>query len=222
MTVSRKLSAKAAVSVGVLLPSGPIGGLSVETVATCVATAFTVGCYGQGLYKAEADRYQFNGVTLLVDAVQLPEAERGVATGRILGEATNLTRELVNRHPGELYPETFANRAQLEADRCGIACEIMDEPRIQSERMGSLLGVSRGSVRAPRVVLIRYEGAGAGQPWLCLVGKGVTFDSGGLSLKPSDSMKTMNWDLGLMLSLDQKHCFLDLSNLNPAYFQQYK
>ncbi len=195
MTASRKLSAKAAVSVGVLLPSGPISGLSVETVATCVATAFTVGCYGQGLYKAEADRFEFSGVTLLVDAAQLPEAERGVATGRILGEATNLTRELVNRHPGELYPETFADRAQLEADRCGIACEIMDEPRIQSERMGSLLGVSRGSVRAPRVVLMRYEGAGAGQPWLCLVGKGVTFDSGGLSLKPSDSMKTMKCDM---------------------------
>lgn len=195
MTASRKLSSKSTVSVGVLLPSGPISGLSVETVATSVATSFTMGCYGQGLYKTEADRYEFSGIALLVDAGQLPESERGVATGRILGEATNLTRELVNRHPGELYPETFANRAKQEADRFGIACEIMDEPRIRSERMGSLLGVSRGSVRAPRVVLMRYEGAGTGQPWLCLVGKGVTFDSGGLSLKPSDSMKTMKCDM---------------------------
>ncbi len=195
LTVSRKLSTKAAISVAVMLPPGPLCGLSAEIVATSVATTFTVGCYGQGLYKAEADRFEFAEVTLLVDAAQRPDAERGVTRGRILGEATNLTRELVNRHPGELYPETFAHRAKQEADRFGIACEIMDEPRIRSERMGSLLGVSRGSVRPPRVVLLRYAGAGADQPWLCLVGKGVTFDSGGLSLKPSDSMKTMKCDM---------------------------
>ena len=116
-------------------------------------------------------------------------------TGRILGEATNLTRELVNRHPNDIYPETFARRMEEEAKRLGLACEVMDEARIESERMGSLLGVSRGSSRPPRVVLIRYQGAGAGKPWLSLVGKGVTFDSGGLSLKPSDSMKTMKCDM---------------------------
>ncbi len=195
MTVSRKLSTKAAISVAVLLPQGPLCGLSAETVATCVATAFTIGCVGQGLYKAEADRHEFTGVTLLVPAGQVPESERGVATGRILGEGTNLTRELVNRHPNDIYPETFALRMEQEAKRYGLACEVMDEARIQSERMGSLLGVSRGSSRPPRVVLIRYEGAGAGKPWLSIVGKGVTFDSGGLSLKPSDSMKTMKCDM---------------------------
>ena len=195
MSASRKLSAKAAVSVAVLLPQGLLCGLSVETLATCVATDFTLGCYGQGLYKAEADRHEFTQVMLLVDTSQVPEAERGVATGRILGEAANLTRELVNRHPNEIYPETFAHRMEQEAKRWGIACEVMDESRIQAERMGSLLGVSRGSSRPPRVVLIRYEGAGAEKPWLSLVGKGVTFDSGGLSLKPSDSMKTMKCDM---------------------------
>ncbi len=194
MTVSRKLSSKGAVSVGIVLPQGPVCGLAPETVAACVATAFTIGCVGQGLYKAEADRHQFTGVTLLVNQ-QAPEAERGIATGRILGEATNLTRELVNRHPNDIYPETFARRIEEEAKRLGLACEVMDEARIESERMGSLLGVSRGSSRPPRVVLIRYEGAGAGKPWLSLVGKGVTFDSGGLSLKPSDSMKTMKCDM---------------------------
>jgi len=195
MTASRKLSTKASVLVAVLLPEGPRCGLATETVATSVATAFTVGCVGQGLYKAEADRHAFTGVTLLVNAGQVPESERGIAIGRILGEATNLTRELVNRHPNDIYPETFAHRMEQEAQRWGIACEVMDEPRIKSERMGSLLGVSRGSSRPPRVVLLRYEGAGAGKPWLSIVGKGVTFDSGGLSLKPSDSMKTMKCDM---------------------------
>ncbi len=147
MTAARKLSAKSHVTVAVSLPLGLPMGLRTETVATCAATAFTVGCVGQGLYKAEPDRYTFTSVTLLVDAAHQADAERGVTAGRILGESTNLTRELVNRHPGELYPETFAERAQAEAAKLGIACEIMDEPRIRSERMGSLLGVSRGSVR---------------------------------------------------------------------------
>lgn len=195
MTASRKLSSKSHVSVAISLPLGLPLGLRTETVASCTAMAFTVGCVGQGLYKAEPDRYAFTSVTLIVDAGHSAEAERGVTTGRILGESTNLTRELVNRHPGELYPETFAARAQAEAHKLGIACEIMDEPRIRSEKMGSLLGVSRGSVRPPRVVLLRYEGAGAGHPWLSLVGKGVTFDSGGLSLKPTDGMKTMKCDM---------------------------
>ena len=195
MTASRKLSAKSAVSVAVLLPAPPLNSLAAEAVAHCVAHSFTVGCVGQGLYKAEADRHQFTSVTLLVDAGQVAYSERGFASGQIIGESTNLTRELVNRHPNDIYPETLALRMEQEANRWGIACEVMDEPRIQSERMGSLLGVSRGSSRPPRVVLLRYAGAGAGKPWLSIVGKGVTFDSGGLSLKPSDSMKTMKCDM---------------------------
>lgn len=194
-TVSRKLSTKASVSVAVLLPSGPLCGLSTETIAISVATGFTVGCYGQGIYKSEADRHEFTEVVLVVEKKDTTEAEAGVETGSILGQATNLTRELVNRHPGELYPESFAQRAIAEAQRWNISYEVFDELRLRFERMGSLLGVARGSIRPPRVVLLRYEGAGAGQPWLSLVGKGVTFDSGGLSLKPSDSMKTMKCDM---------------------------
>lgn len=195
MTVARKLSTRAVSSVAVVLPAAPLAGLNEESVASVVANAMTVGCVGQGLYKAEPDRFRFDEVSLLVGPAAVADAERGAQTGLILGESTNLTRELVNRHPGELYPETFAQRAVAEAQRLGLACEVLDEARILAEKMGSLHGVARGSVRPPRVVLLRYEGAGAGQPWLGLVGKGVTFDSGGLSLKPSDSMKTMKCDM---------------------------
>ncbi|MBX3528656.1 MAG: leucyl aminopeptidase, partial [Rhodoblastus sp.] len=106
-----------------------------------------------------------------------------------------LTRELVNRHPGEVYPESFADRAAQVASQYGLACDIFDEPRLRAERMNSLLGVAQGSVRPARMVVLEYQGAGPDRPWLALVGKGVTFDSGGLSLKPSDSMKTMKGDM---------------------------
>src|SRR5690606_40798568 len=92
---------------------------------------------------------------------------------------------------GDVYPETFADRARQLANEYGLGCDILDEPRLQAERMGSLLGVAQGSTRPPRMVVLRYAGGGEQQPTIALVGKGVTFDSGGLSLKPSDSMKTM-------------------------------
>src|SRR5690606_21979911 len=96
---------------------------------------------------------------------------------------------------GDVYPETFADRARQLANEYGLGCDILDEPRLQAERMGSLLGVAQGSTRPPRMVVLRYAGGGEQQPTIALVGKGVTFDSGGLSLKPSDSMKTMKADM---------------------------
>jgi leucyl aminopeptidase len=81
------------------------------------------------------------------------------------------------------------------ASEHGIRCEILEEARLRQERMGSLLAVSAGSARPARVVLLEYRGAGEGEPVTALVGKGVTFDSGGLSLKPTESMNTMKGDM---------------------------
>jgi leucyl aminopeptidase len=81
------------------------------------------------------------------------------------------------------------------AAACGCEIEVWDENRLRAERCGALLAVAQGSARPPRLVILRYAGAGAGAPWLGWVGKGVTFDSGGLSLKPTDGMLTMKCDM---------------------------
>ena len=107
----------------------------------------------------------------------------------------NLTRHLVNEPPDNIYPETFAARAAEVAKAAGLECEIWDQPRLEKERCGSLLAVARGSSRPPRLVILRYRGGKPNAPTLALVGKGVTFDSGGLSLKPSDGMLTMKCDM---------------------------
>jgi leucyl aminopeptidase len=94
-----------------------------------------------------------------------------------------------------MYPESFTERAVQVANELGLTITVLDENQIQAEKMGSLYGVAKGSDRPPRVVSIEYKGGGDDAETLAIVGKGVTFDSGGLSLKPSDGMITMKCDM---------------------------
>lgn len=148
-----------------------------------------VGCEGQDLYRAEKRLFWPSEICWA-------GADRVAAfQGQVIGEATNLTRRLVNEPPQDMYPETFANRAADVAYECGMHGEIWDRERLEAERCGALLAVARGSSRSPRMIILRHDGASRDAPTLALVGKGVTFDSGGLSLKPSDGMLTMKCDM---------------------------
>ncbi|MFM9026326.1 MAG: leucyl aminopeptidase [Planctomycetaceae bacterium] len=152
-----------------------------------------VGMVGQDLYRAEPRRTPF-GATVWTGT---PPA--AVVTGATIAAGVNLARRLVNMSPDDLYPQSFADEAAAVAGRTGLEIEIWDEERLVRERCRALLAVGRGSARPPRLVILRHRG-GAGRspdalPALALAGKGVTFDSGGLSLKPSESMLTMKMDM---------------------------
>ncbi len=114
--------------------------------------------------------------------------------GEIIGHAVNLARDLVNTPPAEKVPRHLADRVALVAADAGLSVEIWDEERIRHERFGGLLGVAAGSDEPPRFVVLGYH-HGGDAPTLALVGKGVTFDSGGLSLKPTASMEDMKSDM---------------------------
>lgn len=172
-----------------------------QRVAFCVADGWSpelaeagmcgamVGCVGQDLYRAEKKLIPF-GELLWSDA----QAE-SVQGAWILAEAVNLTRRLVNEPASEIYPESFAVSARRVAKEVGLDIEVWDERRLEQERCGALLAVGRGSTRTPRLVILQHRGGGPDQPALALVGKGVTFDSGGLSIKDTDNMKTMKCDM---------------------------
>ena len=163
---------------------------SPRQVEQAVAGA-AVGMVGQDLYRVEKRRTRFASTIWLAAS---PEAvDRGV----LIGEGVNLARRLVNTPPDDLYPQTFAEEAAAVAGRTGMEIEIWDEVQLARERCQAILAVARGSHRSPRLVILRSRGPGSpgDQPDLALVGKGVTFDSGGLSLKPSDSMLTMKCDM---------------------------
>jgi leucyl aminopeptidase len=147
------------------------------------------GCQGQDLYRAEKNRHPFERVSWSGGS------DQALASGRVLGEAINLTRRLVNEPADEIYPETFAARAVEVARQNGLEAEIWDDQRLATENCHSLLAVAKGSSRPARLAILRYRGGAKDGPTLAIVGKGVTFDSGGLSIKPSESMLTMKCDM---------------------------
>lgn len=149
-----------------------------------------VGCQGQDLYRADKKHNPFPQTSWHGGS------EETLRRGEILGTAVNLTRRLVNEPAGVLYPETFAERIVALADDTDIEVEVWDTQKLKEENCGALLGVAQGSAKEPRLVILRYSGGTPDQAPLALVGKGVTFDSGGLSLKPTEGMKTMKCDMG--------------------------
>jgi leucyl aminopeptidase len=148
-----------------------------------------VGCVGQDLYRAKKNRFPLTQVGWAKASAE------DIRRGEIVAEGVNLARRLVNEPAGEIYPESFANEAVSVAEACGISIEVWDRARLEAERCGSLLAVGKGSDRDSRLVILKYNGGAAGTPPLAFVGKGVTFDSGGLSIKPTDGMKTMKCDM---------------------------
>jgi leucyl aminopeptidase len=118
------------------------------------------------------------------------------ARGRVLGESSNLARELANEPGNTLTPREFAMRAAAIAGDAGVKVEILDERMIAELGMGLLLGVARGSSEPPRLMVFRYDPPGApAKPMLGLVGKGITFDTGGISIKSADGMERMKDDM---------------------------
>jgi leucyl aminopeptidase len=194
MAAFRALSDKPNLNIAVLLPPRGTGGRSTAAMIQSATVAAAVGAVGQDLYKAEKSRYPLANVQLVLSDAVDTDCEQALARGRILGEAINLTRDLVNRPPAEITPAAFALRAENVARQHGLFCEIWDQPRLVQERMQSLLAVAQGSTEPARLVRLEHRGA-PGAPAIALVGKGVTFDSGGLSLKPTDGMLTMKCDM---------------------------
>lgn len=191
----RSITDKAGQRVAVMVPAQELGSCSAADFVAAALEAGHVAGVGQDLYKTERGRHPLASLTIVTSTAVTSEVTNTAAKGDILGEAMNLARDLVNRPPAEITPVAFAARAAQLAKTYGIDCEVWDQSRLVQERMQSLLAVAQGSPQPPRMVRLTYRGAGAGQPTIALVGKGVTFDSGGLSLKPSDSMLTMKCDM---------------------------
>ncbi len=110
-------------------------------------------------------------------------------------EGVKLTRELVTEPANIIYPETFVERVRHLAD-LGIEMEVLDGAAMHKLGMGALLGVAQGSVRDPRLLILRWNGGNKGDAPIAFVGKGVTFDTGGISIKPAQGMEAMKWDMG--------------------------
>jgi len=123
-------------------------------------------------------------------------SEAAWAPQKALTEGLELTRTLVAEPPNVIYPETFVERVLADIEGLGLEVTVLGETEMAELGMGALLGVSQGSARDARLLALKWTGAEAGDPALALVGKGVTFDTGGISLKPGAGMEDMKWDMG--------------------------
>lgn len=123
------------------------------------------------------------------------EAEAAAQASTAVAEGVTLARDLINEPPNVLTPEEFARRAS-ELTRLGVEVEVLEPARMRELGMGALLAVAQGSVREPRVVVMRWNGGPAGEAPVAFIGKGVVFDSGGVSIKPGGGMEDMKGDMG--------------------------
>jgi len=179
-TAAKSLAAKERETVGFFLDS--------LDVAEAVSSAI-VGVVGQGIYQQKEKLTPFKKACFFTDD------DTAVERGEILGDAQNLVRKLVNMPACDLYPQSFAQQAVEVGAASGFEVEVWDEQRLEQERCGAFLAVGRASTHPPRLVIMKYMGGQSDEKPLGLVGKGVTFDSGGLSIKTSEGMMAMKCDM---------------------------
>jgi leucyl aminopeptidase len=169
-------------------------------LAQAVAEGLTLSEFNAGVYKtgepAPPRAPAWSIVSSEESADGTSRVREAIARGRLLAECSNLARALANEPGNTLTPREFATRAAAIAAEGGVNVEVLDESDIASLGMGLLLGVARGSSEPPRLIVFRYEPSGtATGPVLGLVGKGITFDTGGISIKPADGMERMKDDM---------------------------
>jgi leucyl aminopeptidase len=132
---------------------------------------------------------------VIVSSAKSKSYDRGVEVGSILAECVNFARWLGDRPGNRMTPTMLAEEAVKAAKGTKLKVNVWDKARIKSERMGSFLSVSLGSTQEPRFIVMEYNGAAASKKPICFVGKGLTFDSGGISIKPSAGMEEMKYDM---------------------------
>jgi len=163
--------------------------------ATAVLLAARLRAWRHDVYRTKLPEEQKVSLAKIV-VMAAPEGTEVLwATESALAEGIEFTRELVTEPANVIYPESFVERCKARLEGTGIEIVVLDKAQMSELGMGALLGVSQGSVREPRILAMRWKGKAGAQP-TAFVGKGVTFDTGGISIKPAAGMEDMKWDMG--------------------------
>src|SRR5216684_2771395 len=167
----------------------PEAGLKGEDAVKAIVEGAFVGNFDPDYYKSDRKDQKIDALTVVTrgDQAKLQQA---------IGESQNFTRDLVNEPSNRMTPTILADRAKKMAAEVGLKCEVYGADKIKELKMGAFWSVAQGSDEPPALIVLRYEPAGAPEkPVLGLVGKGVTFDTGGISIKPADGMEKMKYDM---------------------------
>jgi leucyl aminopeptidase len=163
-----------------------------DDFAAAAVEGAILGDFEPDEYKTDTQKSQKRVDSFAV----LGGSQLAIDRGRIVGEAQNFSRALINQPGNLLTPTVLAERARAMAAEYGLGCEVLDQDRMRQLGMGALLGVAQGSAEPPALIVLRYQPvAPASKHQLGLVGKGVTFDTGGISIKPAEAMDKMRYDM---------------------------
>src|SRR6266567_4524145 len=195
-TASRFLRSKNAKSIAII----PRAEGEVDRAAKSVIAGAIMGLFELDKYRTkEKERRELERIVVVIEGADEKVLKRGAERGRIIGESVNFTRDLANEPGVFMTPTILAERAQEVAKKFGLSIDVLDQKRMEKLGMGSLLGVSRGSDEPPKLIVLKYQPRRIDKrhkdELLALVGKGITFDSGGISLKPGENMELMKYDM---------------------------
>lgn len=173
------------------------GGLAIDDTAQAVVEGTLLATYRFRKYEPDPQPDKAPRRLALVEfsADRLPLVQAGARRGQIIGEAVRFVRDLVNEPANVMTPTAMAERAREMASQVGLRCQVLDEQAMRELGMGILLGVAAGSEEPPQFIILEHNADRPDLPTVVLVGKGITFDSGGISLKPGDEMWRMKGDM---------------------------
>ncbi len=183
--------------VGTIAHGAGLGGIDAEKSAQAVTEGGILGLYTFRKHQTKEPEQKEIKELLIVerDESKLSEMKRGCARGKIMAEATNLARDMANEPANYMTPSDMAEVARKVAQDYGLECQVIEQEEMEQLGMGALLGVARGSRERPKFILLSYKGGDPSQSSLGLVGKGITFDSGGISIKPSEGLEEQKGDM---------------------------
>ncbi len=169
-----------------------------EDIASIAVEGSFLALFDPDKYRtSDKEERTIDKLIVVIEGADQAALKSGVERGQIIGESVNFTRDLANEPGGYLTPTNMSERARDVATEFGLSIDVLDEARMEQEGMGSLLSVARGSDEPGKLIILKYTPANAGESdgLLAFVGKGITFDSGGISLKPGENMELMKYDM---------------------------
>jgi leucyl aminopeptidase len=173
----------------------PEAGLKIEDSVKAIIEGAFVGNFDPDYYKSDRTDQKIDALTVVARGDQ-SRLQTAVDEAHIVGESQNFTRDLCNEPSNRMTPTILADRAKKMAAEVGLKCEVYGADKIKELKMGAFWSVAQGSDEPPALIVLHYEPAGAPEkPVLGLVGKGITFDTGGISIKPADGMEKMKYDM---------------------------
>jgi leucyl aminopeptidase len=166
-----------------------------EEAVRAIVEGALVGNFDPDYYRSDRKDQKIDALTIVTSGDRAA-LEKAANEAQVIGDSQNFTRDLVNEPSNRMTPTILADRAKKMCQEVGLKCEVYGADKIKEMKMGAFWSVAQGSDEPPALIVMHYEPAGApAKPVLGLVGKGITFDTGGISIKPADGMEKMKYDM---------------------------